>query len=706
MSDLKQVIYLRALLVFAGFCLIGALIVWRIVILQFKEGDYWRQRAEDITMRVEKIEPVRGSIFSDDGSLLSTSIPVFNIYVDFTAKKFREKNIKPTLDSLAHALSALFNDRPVSVYRKILLHGHSRGYEYYLLKRNVTYRQLKKLKQMPVFRHGRFNGGFIAEQRHRRVKPYRWLAERTVGFKTMQPGQRSVGIEAAFDNELKGVSGWRVIQKIAGGVYKPVRSEGEVEPKDGRDIITTLNVYLQDVAENSLLHHLKLHRARSGCVVLMEVNTGEIKAIANLVRDSDGNYRELYNLAVGHSSEPGSTFKLPALMAVLEDKKATIYDTVNTGHGTYYWLSDKPMKDPREGGYGNITIKQAFAVSSNIGVSRVVYKAYAKNPMAFVNTLRRMKVDTPLNLQIHGEGKGFILDTSSHYWSRVALPYMAIGYSVKLTPLQILTFYNAIANNGKMVKPLLVKEIREQGKPIKVFQPEILCESICSPATLGMAQEMLREVVISGTGAELFKGCQYTVAGKTGTARISRGGSYEPEGQIKYQAAFVGYFPAEKPRYSCIVVFYEPEGGQFFASRVAAPVFRELADKIYSASLEMHPEVQPDSSLLAGCNLPVKKGRLSPLTVIGPDLNLNLPDQVEEEWIALSRERGQAKTNALNITPAQVPDVTGMGLRDAVLILENLGLVVHAQGKGQVVAQSLHAGTRLAPGTTIYLELN
>jgi cell division protein FtsI (penicillin-binding protein 3) len=706
MSDLKKVIYLRALLVFAGFCLMGALIIWRIFMLQFKEGDYWRQQAEDMTMRVEKIEPVRGSIFSDNGSLLSTSIPVFNIYVDFTAKKFSGKNIHSTLDSLAYALSALFNDRPVSEYRRILQQGRSRGYEYYLLKRNVTYRQLKKLKQMPVFRHGRFHGGLIAEQRHRRVKPYRWLAERTIGFKSMQSGQRSVGIEAAFDNELRGVSGWRVMQKIAAGVYKPLRSEGEVEPKDGKDIITTLNIYLQDVAENSLLHHLRLHRAKGGCVVLMEVSTGEIKAIANLVRDSDGNYRELYNLAVGHSSEPGSTFKLQALMAVLEDRKATIDDTVNTGQGVYFWLADKPMKDIREGGYGNITIRQAFAVSSNIGVSKVVHKAYAKNPMAFVNTLRRMKVDTPLNLQIHGEGHSFILDTSSRYWSRVALPYMAIGYSVKLTPLQILTFYNAVANNGKMVKPLLVKEIREQGRPIKVFQPEVLCESICSPATVRMAQEMLREVVVNGTAADLFKACQYTVAGKTGTARISRDGSYESDGQVKYQAAFVGYFPAEQPRYSCIVVFYEPEGGQFFASRVAAPVFRELADKIYSGSLEMHPEVQPDSSLLAGCNLPVKKGRLASLSVLGPDFNLPIPDQTEEEWIVLSKENGQSRVNPLIITPGRVPDVTGMGLRDAVLLLENLGLVVHAQGKGKVVAQSLHAGTPLVPGNTIHLELN
>ncbi|MBL7928775.1 MAG: transpeptidase family protein [Bacteroidia bacterium] len=707
MSDLKKDIFRRVLFVFSGFCLLAVLIVWKIVSLQFYEGEYWSQRSQELTIKFETTEPVRGSIFSDNGSLLSASVPVFNIYIDFTAEKFKDKKIDSKLDSLSGSLSAMFKDRTPSEYRRILAAGKYRGYEYYLLKRNVSYKQLKAMRQLPVFRHGRYKGGLIAEQKTRREKPFRWLAERTLGFKSNQKDQRSVGLEAAYHDELKGVSGWRVMQKIAGGIYKPLRNEGEVEPKDGRDIISTINVNLQDVAENSLHYHLKLHNAQSGCVVLMEVSTGEIKAIANLTRGNDGNYRESYNIAVGHCTEPGSTFKLPALMAAFEDNKKLPDDSVDTGNGIYYWIPGKPMKDSHEGGYGKISVQRSFEVSSNIGVSKIINQAYAGNPMEFVTRLRNMHVDTRLNLQIQGEGRAFILDTSSNYWGKTALPYMSIGYSVKMTPLQTLTFYNAVANNGKMVKPMFVKEIREQGKTVKIFEPEVISDAICSPATLRMAQQMLEGVVTKGTASDLFKGCQYTVAGKTGTARINQqGAGYEVDGIKKYQASFVGYFPADKPKYSCIVVFYEPGAGQFYASKVAAPVFRELADKIYSTNLELHQELKPDAAIIAGNFPQFKKGRSQPTKVVSNHLNLKITDVISDEWIAVKKDKNEIKTFPLGYTSGMVPDVTGMGLRDALLLLENYGIAVQAAGKGKVISQSLQAGSRISPGSQIQLTLN
>lgn len=707
MSDPKKDIFRRVIFVFAGFSLLAVLIAWKIFTLQVYEGEYWSQRSQELTIKFETTEAVRGSIFSDNGSLLSASVPVFNIYIDFTSEKFKDKKIDSKLDSLSNGLAAIFKDRTAAEYKRVLLTGKNRGYEYYLLKRNVSYKQLKAMRQLPVFRHGRYKGGLIAEQKTRREKPFRWLAERTLGFKSTQKDQRSVGLEAAFHDELKGVSGWRVMQKIAGGIYKPLRNEGEVEPKDGRDIISTINVNLQDVAENSLHYHLKLHNAQSGCVVLMEVSTGEIKAIANLTRDKDGNYKELYNIAVGYCSEPGSTFKLPALMAVFEDGKKLPDDSVDTGNGVYYWIPGKQMKDSHEGGYGKVSVQRSFEVSSNIGVSKVINQAYAKNPTDFVNRLRKMKVDTRLNLQIQGEGRAFILDTSSSYWSRTALPYMSIGYSVKMTPLQTLTFYNAVANNGKMVKPMFVKEIREQGKTVKVFEPEIISEAICSPATIRMAQQMLEGVVTKGTAADLFKGSQYTVAGKTGTARINQqGGGYEVDGVKKYQASFVGYFPADKPKYSCIVVFYEPTAGQFYASKVAAPVFRELADKIYSTNFELHQELKPDTAVLANDLPPLKKGRFQPAKVVCTYLNLRMEDNISDEWITAKQDNNKIKTFPVKYTPGLVPDVTGMGLRDALLLLDNLGISVQATGRGKIISQSLQAGSRISAGSQMQLTLN
>ncbi|MCC6385354.1 MAG: transpeptidase family protein [Bacteroidia bacterium] len=706
MKDARRSVFNRVLLVFAGFCIFGILIFWKIFTLQIVEGEIWKEKAEELTIAYQNIEPIRGSIYSDNGSLLSTSLPVFTLYVDYTTHYFLDKSFSSKIDSVSQGLSQLFNDKTASEYRRILIEGKRRGSRYSLLKRNVTYKQLKEVRQLPVFRHGRYKGGLIAEQQSKPQKPFKWLAERTLGYVTREKGERSVGIEAAFDEHLRGVRGIRLVQKIAGGIWKPVRNENEVEPKDGLDVISTINVNLQDVAENSLMYHLKVHNAESGCVVLMEVSTGEIKAIANLVRNSDGSYSENYNIAVGRSTEPGSTFKLPALMAAFEDSRALPSDTVDTEKGIHYWISRKPMRDSHEGGYGRITVQRAFELSSNIGVSKVINKSYSRNPMEFVKRLRSMGVDAPLGLQIKGEGRPFIMDTSSKGWSRFDLPYMSIGYSVRMTPLQLLTFYNAIANNGRMVKPLFVKEIREQGKTVRKFETEVLSEAICSQATIEKAKKLLEGVVESGTAAGSFKNSQYKVAGKTGTARIAQGTMYEADGQKKYQASFIGYFPAESPKYSCVVVFYEPSY-QYYASQVAVPVFRELADKIYSTDIELHKEVQKEDLLLAS-HLPVQqKGRSHQLKMVYDQLNINNPvNLTDESWSVIKTDNGVVKAASLSFASNLVPDVKGMGIRDALLLLEGMGLRVNAEGRGKIISQSLNPGMKITHGSEIILVLN
>lgn len=703
MQETKKDILWRVYFVYIFICLFGLAIIVQLCRLQFVQGEYWRAKADSLTLAYKKIEPSRGNIYSADGSLLATSVPIYEVHIDFMSGGIAKNIFTEKVDSLAHCLSVLFGDKSKEEYKRFIKESRREGERYALLKKNVTFNELKKLRQFPILRLGRYKGGLIVEQKSKRVRPFQKLAARTVGYNL--PGLEPVGLEGSMDKYLKGVSGVRLMQKISGNVWKPLNDENEIEPKEGDDIITTIDVNIQDVAENSLETQLKIHNAESGCAILMEVATGEIRAIANLRKGIDGNYREDFNSAIGQSTEPGSTFKLASLLAAMEDGFVDPDDSVDTHGGIVYWTSGRPMKDSHEGGYGKISVRKAFEVSSNVGISKIISKYYSKNPQSFVDRLRKMHVGDPLELQIEGEGRPLVKDTKNKSWSKTTLPYMSIGYECKMTPLQVLALYNTVANNGRMVKPRFVKEIRQKGQMVKSFPVEVIADSIFSAGTIQKARQLLEGVVQNGTAKNL-KHSDYRIAGKTGTARIANNNAGYENGGVRYQASFVGYFPADNPKYSCMVVVYAPSNDVYYAAEVAGPIFKEIADKVYSTNIEMHKELQPDSSF-ADNDFPSPKSGIVKQTKKAMQ-NLKIPTvqiTTDAEWMVPIKSDKKIKIAELKIVKNTVPNVLGMGLRDAIYLLESQGLQVSANGRGIVLKQSLNAGTKISKGQQIIIEL-
>ncbi|NVO02803.1 MAG: transpeptidase family protein [Bacteroidetes bacterium] len=697
-KDVRKDILWRAYLVYLAVLIFALVLIGKVVYIQTAEGDYWRTKAKELTIDTLKVEAIRGDICSDDGSLLSTSVPIYEVRIDFGAitKELFNKDV----DSLSSQLSKLFKDKSKNEYKQILISAQRHKDRYFLLKRDATYSQLKQLRTFGILKAGKYRGGRIEISKTRRVMPYQNLAMRTVGFERQGI---SVGIEGAYSTQLKGKNGLSLKQKIAGGIWMPLSDENQIEPQNGNDIISTIDINIQDVAENSLMQNLALHNAHHGCVILMEVQTGYIKAIANLTRSKDGTYVEQFNYAIGESSEPGSTFKLPTMMAALEDGLIDLNETVNTGNGVMKFF-DQEMVDSHKGGYGTITAEQAFINSSNVGVSKLLYKSYFKHPEKFISRLYSFGINKPLNLEIGGEAPPYIKNTKSKTWSKVSLPWMSVGYEVRITPMQTLTFYNAVANNGRMVKPLFVKEIRQTGKVIETFNPIVINESICSKSTIEKAKKMLLGVVESGTGKGL-KSNLYKIAGKTGTAQIARGNTgYGEDGNMSYKASFVGYFPADNPKYSCIVVINDPVNGTYYGASVAGPVFKEIADKLYATKLST---VAVTSVMNPNFMAPiVKTGNQLDLNKIYQSLNfLVRSDNPSAEWVESDAIKTTVNLKEKKMATNIVPNVVGMGTRDAIYILENAGLKVVLNGRGLVKSQSISAGSKIVNGAIIQLVL-
>ncbi len=703
MGETKKDILVRLYVVYALVCVMGLAIVYRIWHIQNVKGGELIALADSLTTKDVVIQPSRGNIYSSDGSLLATSVPTYDLYVDLQLETITNDVFSNGLDSLAQGLSRILGDRGPSEYKALLRDARrpGPGKRYFPLKKNVSHAQLQQLYKLPVFRMGRYKGGLISEVKNKRVKPFTLLAERTIGYKI--DGVGGVGIEGSFDDYLKGNTGMRLMQKISGNVWKPLNDENEIEPQDGQDVITTIDLNLQDVAESSLERQLIEHKAEMGCAVLMEVSTGAILAIANLKRDEQGRYKESYNLAVGQSTEPGSTFKLASMMALMEDGFITPDDSVDTQGGQINYYG-KVLKDSKDGGYGRISMQGVFEQSSNVGVSKMVQKYYQKSPGDFVSRVKSFGLTDSMGLQVAGEGAPYINNVGTRYWSKLALPIMSIGYECKFTPLQLLTFYNAVANNGKMVRPLFVREIRNKGVVTHSFQPMVMREKIASDKTLSYARQMLEGVVQNGTASRL-KHAQYKIAGKTGTAVIASNASGYEVGKKKYQASFVGYFPADKPRYSCIVVVYAPNNNLYYASQVAAPIFKDIADKVYSTSIELHPSIQ--ATPLVASNLPsVKQGNSSNTIVALKGLDLSSVNANESsEWVSCVSNGKQLQLQPKKIAFGTVPDVIGMGLRDALQVLENAGLQIRVAGRGAVRNQSIPPGTKIEKGKEIFIQL-
>ena len=699
--SLKRDILVRTSLVYLGMLLIGLAILGKALHLQVFEKENWAQE-ENSTIRHKVIEPNRGNIYSSDGRLLAVSVPYYEIRMDFRSESFTREIFDNSVDKLSISLSNLFQDRHWTTYKRELVRAHESGNRYFLVKRNVTYTQLQQVKQFPIYDQGRFRGGVIYVQQNRRVKPYGMLAARTVGY-TMSSDLRSVvGLEGAYDMELKGVEGYRLMRKIRGDIWMPINDANEIEPKDGFDIVTTIDVDLQDVAENALHAQLIKHRADHGTVVLMEVKTGRVRAIANLALEEDGNYRENYNFAIGESTEPGSTFKLASMIALLEDGHVHPDDIIDVKDGKTFYYGQK-MEDSGGKGMGEITVQRAFEASSNVGISQIVNESYKQNPEQFVDRLYEMGLNRKLGIEIRGEGKPEIKYTDSELWSGLSLPWMSIGYEVRLTPLQILALYNAVANNGKMVKPVFVEEMRAHGKMVKRFNTEVLNNHICSRETLEQVQSMLEGVVETGTASNLANS-NYRIAGKTGTAQLALNKKGYTE--ALYMASFVGYFPADNPKYSCIVVVNARSKKIYYGNLVAGPIFREIADRVYVREYDMHdsPVAQKDNPIQAPYS---KSGSGDALEATFDYLGLPLEhSDLEVPWVS-TRSTPECVILSSRIIPDKlVPNVVDMGLKDALYLMETKGMKVVVDGRGTVRKQSIPAGSQIRKGTMVTLNMS
>ncbi len=560
-------------------------IIWKLYKIQFQEGNKWRSMAKSASTRKIEVSATRGNILSDDGSILATSLPEYELHLDGQVLSRDEDDLNDNLDSLAWNLAQLMPDKSKAEYETEIKKVCKKKDRFYTFRRRVSYNDLEKIKKFPLFNQGHNKSGLIAIEQNKRIKPFGNLALRTIGYFTEKV--KPVGLEGAYIQNIEGKPGSAVVEKVAGGIWVPVHDEPELIPIDGDDIVSTINVNIQDVAQNALLKALIENKADHGSVVVMEVSTGEIKAIANFTQTGSGTYEERFNYAIGESTEPGSTFKLASYMVALEDHKIDTNTLVDTHNGRWedhhHWIVDS------HGGLGIITAKKAFEESSNTAAASLISSAFGSNPGEFTRGLVELGLNKRVGLPIPGEAWPRIKNPLSKDWSALSLEQMAYGYELKLTPLQMLTFYNAVANNGKEVAPLLVKEIVRSGKVLQNFSTRTLRSSICTLSTLKKLKKMLEGVVEEGTGKDLNKK-DYQVAGKTGTAQIAQGAEgYSKEGLKQYQASFCGYFPAQNPQYSIIVVINNPSAGKYYASTVAEPVFGEIADRIYANRLDLHP---------------------------------------------------------------------------------------------------------------------
>ncbi|PWL27566.1 penicillin-binding protein [uncultured Roseivirga sp.] len=698
--NIKRSILLRVRIAFLVAVLFVLAVVYKLVEVQMIDGDHWREMAQQSSLDYRTIKATRGNIYADGGDLLATSLPFYKLAFD--PSLVDDKTFTSKIDSLSYLLSKFFRDHSSDYYKKKISEARQMKSRYLVLNRElVNYQDRLEMLQWPIFRKGQMRGGVIFEKEDERHRPFRSLAQRTVG--SLDNEDRGlVGVEASFEDYLAGKNGEGLFQRVAGGNWKPVNASTDVRPIDGYDVHTTIDINLQDVAQNALLRAVSTYGAEYGVVVLMEVKTGEIKAISNLERTSSGGYAELYNHAVGTNNDPGSTFKLASMLALLEAGKVDLTDTVDTGEGTIEFF-DRTLTDVKNGGYGKITVQEVFEKSSNVGIAKLVVDYFGDDPQEYVDLIKRTGYGKPLGFQLLGEGEPLIKGPDDPEWYGTTLPWMSVGYETSLTPLQTLAFYNAVANDGKMIQPILIKSINRANKPVETFKAKVLNKKIASDETLEKLRLMLEGVVERGT-AKNVRNEHYKIAGKTGTAQRLVNGRYMTQ---SYYASFAGYFPAEDPLYSCIVVIDNPKGWNRYGGDVSAPVFKEIADMIYAQNLEIHDSFTPEYMAANNGTFPViRAGRLEELNELCNLLGIsNHPNQEAGEWVRSSVNNNAITWRKNHEDTGLVPNVQGMTLRDAIYILENIGLKVSISGNGRVKRQSIGPGARASKGGTIELEL-
>jgi cell division protein FtsI (penicillin-binding protein 3) len=699
--DVKKDILWRVYLAFILMAIVGTCILGKAVYIQQVQGSYWRGMSDSLHQKIVELDAERGTIYSEDGSMLSTSIPQFDIYIDFMADGLREKNGKrfnENVDSLSICLANLFKDRNSAEYKYLLKTGYREKERYFLLRKKMSFKEYQQLRSFPLVRLGRNKSGFIPDKKIIRLNPYKTLAYRTIG---LLRDSNKVGLELTYDKYLQGTAGKRLVRFIAGGASVPV-NDYEVEAENGKDVITTLDVNIQDVTENALMKMMVKNEAEHGCAIVMEVKTGKIKAIANLGHEKDSLYWEDYNYAIT-PTEPGSTFKLVTMLSLLEDKKINLNSSVDLDGGSWQ-VYKRTVYDSEKHGLQNVTIKEAFEQSSNVGMAKLAWMHYAANPNQFVNHVRKLKLDSVTGIDLKGEIRPSIYKPKSKHWSNTTLPWMAFGYNLTISPLQMLTVYNAVANNGKMMRPYLVNEVREDGRPLHQFQPRVMIDSICTKSTLRQLQECLEGVMLEGTGKTL-QSSYYRMAGKTGTALVANGN--RGYGDKIYQSSFAGYFPADNPQYSIIVVIKnKPHAPIFYGAAVAGPVFKEIADQVYNLKVSQNHNTV-DAFKKSDSGYYSYTGYTKDIKKIAEHLEVNVAKvQGRGNYSRIYKHGSDTVMSSQVISMKKMPLVAGMGLKDAVYLCENLGLKVMVKGKGKVAAQSIAAGQNISKGQLINIQLN
>ncbi len=698
--DILWRVYLSYILVVAACVAIFG----KAVYIQQVQGKHWRSMSDSLHQHVAEIDAERGTIYSEDGQMLSTSIPQFDIYMDFRVAALREKNgllFRSNIDSVSESLADLFKDKSAGEYKSILEQGYKDREGYFLLRKKISFREYEQLRRFPLFRMGRYKSGMIAMEKTIRLNPYQMLAFRTIG---LARDSNMVGLERTYDSLLKGRNGKQTVRTIAGGVNVPIDDTYEIEPETGKDIVSTIDVFIQEIAENALMKMMISNEAEHGCALVMEVKTGKIKAIANLGRRNDGSYWEDFNYAI-NPSEPGSTFKLATMMALLEDKKVRLTDMVNLEGGTWR-INGQTIFDSEQHGLYETTVKQAFEKSSNVGMAKMAWNNYGNNPRQFFRHLSKMRMDTLTGIDLTGERNPVIIRPGNKLWGPTTLPWMAFGYNLSVTPLQTLSLYNAVANKGKLMRPYLVSAVKDEGVLLREIQPFTIDDQICSEQTLQQLNACLQGVCTAGTAAKLFKNTPYQVAGKTGTALVANGKMGYAD-QI-YQSSFAGFFPAENPQYTCLVVIKnKPHAVLHYGADVAGPVFKEIADRLYSTYIRLDKtnlvkQLRRDSSNYQ------YSGSKKDIAFITSKLQLPFRDSTNGPalWTYLSGNASQVMLSSRKEIKNAMPALKGMGLKDVVYLCENFGLKVNVKGRGKVAAQSILPGEPIARGQVITIELD
>lgn len=693
----------------------GLAIVAKVIIVMTKDKNKYTELAEKREYRAKMLEASRGNILSYDGNLMATSVPAYDIYID--AKVIDNDTFALKIDSLSAQMSRLFTSKSASQWKKDLCQAKAEGKRYYSLVKNVSHEQYRAMKHFAIFNKGKYQGGFVAEKKVKRVKPYNELASRLIGY-VNESENLYVGLEGAYNDYLRGVNGHQLMRRIHHGDWMPIESEDNTELENGDDLFTTFDVNLQDIVESSLNSTMIENKAEQGCAILMETETGYIRAIANLKLNHKTNkYEESYNFALAERYEPGSVFKIASMVVLFNSKpNLSLTDKVNIGTGPIVF-SKRVMRDDHSFAQNGIaTVAEVIEQSSNKGTAVLITKQFMLHPEQYVDGLYALGLNKKIGTGIAGEAQPIIkhpFDKDRHgnkLWSNVSLPWMSIGYEVNVTPLQILTLYNAIANNGKMMKPQFVTEIRRGNQSIERFEPEVMNMQICPPECIAKLQDMLHGVTIRGTAKRQFDGCKFPVAGKTGTAQYCdpvKGYNYREAGLGRrlYNTTFVGYFPADKPKYTCIVVVSRARGKYWAAGGVSAPCFRDIAEKVYASRLGIEhdtisEEYDNEENLPTIVHVKETAEYLTNLGITCPDYTIN------GEW-AVTERIDEDKTNLkrADIRDGLVPNVIGMNITDAIYLLENMGISTKFSGQGRVVQQSIQAGDSIKEGCHIELTL-